>query len=140
MIEAFEGEKKNGSSPFCPNPIKLMKEPALSKRSRNNPQEKGKSKTRRLDMSKFALLKAKRLSKPWTPLPTTKSTSTLTTNATTRTTRPKIDTTTNPMMTSTCRTCKRWGPPCLFCVLSAPHPSLVEANWSDEDWDRDKQR
>ena len=43
--------------------------------------------------------------------------------------------------------CKRWGPPCPFCAQSAPHPSPVESDWSEEDWDveiqkrkREKQR
>ena len=91
-------------------------------------------------MSKFAPPKAKRPSNLWASLPTTKATSTLTTNAITRAISPKINTTTNPTMTSTCGTCKKWGPPCPFCVQSTPHPSPVESHWSDEDWNRDKQR
>ena len=31
--------------------------------------------------------------------------------------------------------CKRWGLPCLFCTQSAPHPSPVKSEWSQEDWD-----
>ena len=99
-IEAFEEKKKDGTK-------KPIKKSTPSRRSRNNTQEKGKSKTRRLDMSKFTLPKAKRLSNLWTPLPTTEATSTPTTNTTTRATSPKIHNTTNPTIISTCRTCKR---------------------------------
>ena len=43
---------------------------------------------------------------------------------------------------------RRWGPPCPFCVQSAPHPFPVDADWSEEDRDggiekekrREKQR
>ena len=53
---------------------------------------------------------------------------------------PKMNTTTNPMMTSTCKTCKRWGLPCPVCVKSTLHPSPKESDWSDETWDGDRQR
>ena len=36
-----------------------------------------------------------------------------------------------------CRTCRRWGLPCPFCIQSAPHPSPVDSDWSEEDWDGD---
>ena len=29
--------------------------------------------------------------------------------------------------------CKRWGPPCPFSAQSAPHPSPVDSDWSEED-------
>ena len=35
--------------------------------------------------------------------------------------------------------CKRWEPPCPFCVHSAPHPSPVDSPWSEEDWDGDRE-
>ena len=117
-----------------------MKKPAPSKRSRNNAQGKGKSKTRRLDMSNFTPYKAKMPSNLWALLPTTKTTSTLTIKATTRTSHLKINTTTDPMMASTCKTCERRGPSCPFCVQSAPHLSPVESDWSDEVLGGDKQR
>ena len=119
---------------------KSTKKPAPLERSWDNPQRKEKSRTRRLDMSKFALPKVKRPSNLWAPLPTIKATSPLTTNTTSRNTSPKIDTTTNPTITSTCRTCKRWGLSCPFCTKSAPHPSPKESNWSDKDWDSDRPR
>ena len=90
-------------------------------------------------MSRFTPPKAKRLTNLWAPLPSTKSMLTVTTT-TTRTVSPRIDITTNPMMMSTCRICKRWGLPCPFCTQSVPHLSYIESNWSDEDWHRDKQR
>ena len=43
-------------------------------------------------------------------------------------------------MASTCRTYKRWGPPCPFCVNSALHPSSQGSNWSDKEWDDDRVR
>ena len=36
--------------------------------------------------------------------------------------------------------CKRWGPPCPFCAQSALHPSPVESDWSEEDWDGEIQK
>ena len=43
-------------------------------------------------------------------------------------------------MAPTCRTCNRWRLPCPFCALSALHPSPVESDWSDEDWNGEKPR
>ena len=40
---------------------------------------------------------------------------------------------TNSTLTpSSCRTCKRWGPPCPFCVQSALHTPSIDSNWSEE--------
>ena len=44
--------------------------------------------------------------------------------------------------------CNIWEPQCPFCTQSAPHPSPVDSDWSEEDWDgeiekekrREKQR
>ena len=33
------------------------------------------------------------------------------------------------------RTCKRWEPPCPFSAQSALHPSSIDSDWSEEDWD-----
>ena len=43
-------------------------------------------------------------------------------------------------MPSPAKTCKRWGLPCPFCAQSAPHPSPVDSDWSEEDWDRNIER
>ena len=61
---------------------------------------------------------------------------------------PAAETTTSTMASamvaataqSTDKDCKRWGPPCPFCVQSAPHPSPVDSDWSEEDWDGDIER
>ena len=58
---------------------------------------------------------------------------------------PAVEITTSPMAStmvattvpSSDKACKRLGPPCPFCAQSAPHPSLVDSDWSEEDWDRD---
>ena len=31
--------------------------------------------------------------------------------------------------------CKRWGPPCPLCIQSTPHPSPVDSDQWEEDWD-----
>ena len=36
---------------------------------------------------------------------------------------------------SPAKMCKRWGLPCPFCAQSTQHPSPVDSNWSEEDWD-----
>ena len=36
---------------------------------------------------------------------------------------------------SPAKTCKRWGPPCLFYTQSVLHPSPVDSYWLEEDWD-----
>ena len=51
-----------------------------------------------------------------------------------------MNTATNPMMTSTGRSCKKWGLACPFYVKSTLHSSPQESDWSDEDWDGDRQR
>ena len=91
-------------------------------------------------MSKFTPPKAKRTANMWVPLPSAKVTVATTNNATPTTANPKMNTTTNPTITSTCRICKRLGPPSQFCSKSAPHPSPQECDWLDEDWDGDRQR
>ena len=58
-IKAFQEEKKDLSSTFCPNPIQPKKKPTPSKRS-GDQRGGGKQKIRKLDMSKFENLKAKR--------------------------------------------------------------------------------
>ena len=91
-------------------------------------------------MSKFTLPKAKRPANLWIPLPSAKATVATTTNTTRTSTSPKMNTTTNPTVTSLCRSCKRWGLPCPFCAESTLHPSPQESNWSDKDWDGNRQR
>ena len=54
-------------------------------------------------------------------------------------TNPRIATMT-PTTSSTGKMFKRWGPPCPFCAQSAPHPSSKESDWSNEDWNGDRQR
>ena len=36
---------------------------------------------------------------------------------------------------SPAKMCKRWGSACPFCVQSAPHPSPMDSDWSEEDRD-----
>ena len=137
---SIQGRKKRMRK-ACSNWTQIhLKRSPFCKRSRENTQKKAKSKVRKLDMSRFAPPKAKRPANLWAALPSPKVTMTATTNAMTRTASLKMNTTTNPIMTSTCRTCKRWGLPCPFCVQSTPHPSPVVSDWSNEDWDRDKQQ
>ena len=58
---------------------------------------------------------------------------------------PAIKTATSTMASTTVaataqssnRACKRWGLPCPFCAQSAPHPSLVDSDWLEDDWDGD---
>ena len=138
-IEAYKEEKKDKKSLFHPNPNPFTKGRPFSKRSRENGQKKGNPKVRKLDVSRFSPPKAKRPANIWAPLSSTKVTMTTTINTMTRTASPKMNTNTNPLMTSACRTCKRWRPPCPFCVQSSPHPLPVESDWSVEDWDGDKQ-
>ena len=90
-----------------------------------------RKKTVNLDMEHFTPPKAKRPANLWAPLPSNK----FSTTATTTTTRAA-----NPTMSSTCKTCKKWGPPCSFCYQSARHPSPIESDGSDVDWNRDKQK
>ena len=90
-------------------------------------------------MNKFAPPKAKRPTNLWAPLSSSKSTMTTTTTTTTRTANSRVATT-NPLMSSTCKMCRRWRPPCPFCIKSALHPSPQESDWSDEDWVGDRQR
>ena len=33
--------------------------------------------------------------------------------------------------------CKTWGPPCLFCVQSILHPSQLDSDWSEEEWEQE---
>ena len=136
-IKALEEEKKGERSLFHPNPNKFSKKPAPSNRSRHSAQRAGKSKVRRLDMSRFAPPKAKRPTNLWAPLPSSKS-AMATTTTTTMTANSRV-TTISPMMSSICKMCKRWGPPCPFCVKSALHPSPQESDWSDDNWDGDIQ-
>ena len=37
--------------------------------------------------------------------------------------------------TSLAKTCKRWGLPWPFCAQSPQHPSPMDSDWSEEDWD-----
>ena len=114
--------------------------PTPSKRSWDNPQSKEKSKMRRLDMSKLTPPKGKRPMNMWALLPSAKVTVATTTNTTPTTVSPKMNTTTNPTITSSCRTYKRWGLSCPFCAKYTPHPSPKESDWSDEAWDGDRHR
>ena len=41
---------------------------------------------------------------------------------------------------SPAKRCKRWGPPYLFCVQSAPDPSLVNSHCLEEDWDSEMEK
>ena len=112
-IKTYKEEKKEERSLFHPTPNPFTKRSPFSKRPRitNN-------KIRRLDMSKIALLKAKRPANLWALLPSTKSMETSTTTTTSIVGPIIADTTTT--MASTCRTCKRWGLPCSFFAQSAP--------------------
>ena len=112
----------------------------LSKELQREQAEMGRSKDRKLDVSRFVPPKAKRPAYLWTPLPSAKATVATTTNATPTTASHKMSTTTNPTITSNCRSCKKWELPCPFCAKSALHPSPQESNWSDKDWDGDRQR
>ena len=91
-------------------------------------------------MSRFAPPKAKRPVNLQVLMPSAKATMTTTTNTMPTTASLKMNTTTNSMMTSTCRTCKRWGLPCPFCVKSALHLSPQEFDWSDEELDGNRQK
>ena len=86
------------------DPIHSQKEVPFSKRSRNNIQKKGKSKIRRLDMSRFAPPKAKRPTNLWALLPSTKSMETSTITTTTPSTAgPRVaDTTTTRHLLAGC--------------------------------------
>ena len=53
-IKAYKVGKKDERGLFHPIPYPFTKRSSFSKRSRNNMQKRGKSKIRRLDMSKFA--------------------------------------------------------------------------------------
>ena len=79
-------------------------------------------------MTHFAPPKAKRPAFLWTPLPATNTTAT-----TTIATNTKIAMT-NPTKTTTCKICKKWGAPCLFCAPPAPLPSPQESDWNNKDW------
>ena len=89
-------------------------------------------------MSKFSPPKAKRPTNLWALLPSPKSAMTTTTTIT-RTANSTVATTSFPI-SSICKTCKRWGPPYPFCIKSALHPSPQESDWSNEDWDGNRQR
>ena len=112
-IEAFEEEKKDENSLFNPNAIKFTKKDAPTKRSKERFQKR--SKQERLEMSHFILPKKKRPAFLWSPL-----TATNTTVITTMATNNRIGIT-SPVTTTSCKTCKKWGAPCPFCVQSAPH-------------------
>ena len=94
-------------------------------------QKKGKPKTQRLDMSKFAPPEVKRPTNCGLHClpPNHMETSTTTT---TSIADPKVANITM-MVASTCRMCKRWGLHCPFCAQSTLHPSPVESDWSIED-------
>ena len=139
-IEAYEEEKRDEKGLFHPNPNPFTKRSPFQKRPRENKQKRGRSKVRKVDMSRFALPKAKRSVNLWALLPTARAMVTTTTNTMPTTAILKMNTTTNFKMTCSCRTCKRWGLPCPFHVKSALHPSCQESDWSDEDWDGDRHR
>ena len=40
---------------------------------------------------------------------------------------------------SPAKMCKRWGLPCPFCAQSTQHPSPVDSDWSEEDWDGERE-
>ena len=60
------------------------------------------------------------------------------------TTAPNPPATPKPPATSTatnsCEVCKTWGRPCPLYTKPAPSPSLIESEWSDEDWGGDRLR
>ena len=43
-------------------------------------------------------------------------------------------------MKSPVERCKRWRPTCPFCTHFTPHPVPVDSDWSEEDWDSNKER
>ena len=131
-IEVFEEEKKDANCPFAPHPIKFTVKDAPTKRSSESMHKR--TKQRRLDMGHFNPCKAKRPAFFWVLYPARNTTTT-----TTMATNTQIATT-NPPMTTSCKTCRKWGAPCPFCVQSAPHPSPQESDWSHEDWNGDRQR
>ena len=55
-------------------------------------------------------------------------------------TSPMASTTVATIASSSGKICKRWGLSCPFCAQSALHPSPVDSDWSEEDWDGDKER
>ena len=87
-IKAYEEEEKEERGLFQPNPNPFTKRNPFPKRSRENKQKRGRSKVRKLDMSRFTQSKAKRSVNLWAPLPSAKATVATTTNATPTTTRP----------------------------------------------------
>ena len=111
-IEAYEEEKKDKNSPFHPNPIQFTKTNLSAKRSRE--RSNGRRKQRKLDMGCSTPPKAKRPANMWALLPATKS-ATATTTTTTMATNPKMAAA-SPPLTSSCKMCKRWGPPHHFCA------------------------
>ena len=111
-----------------------MKKSFSTKRSRE--RSNGGRKQRKLDMGHFAPPMAKRPANLWTPLLSATSATAATTTMT-RVANHRIAIT-NPMMSSTCKACKRWGLPCPLCAQSAPHPLPMESDWSNEDWNGDK--
>ena len=111
-IKACEEEKKDEKSLFHPISGKFSKRSSPSRRFRDSVQRKEKSNARKPDMRRFAPPKMKRPTNLWAPLSSSKSamitTTTITNSANSRVTMV------SPMMSSTCKTCNRWGPPCPF--------------------------
>ena len=134
-MEVYEDERKDGNSPFCPNPIQFTKKNPSTRRSRE--RSSGRRKQRKLDMGHFTPPKVKRPANFGPHCQPQKSTTTTTTM--TMAAKPRIAITTH-MMPSSCMMCKRWGPSCPFCAQAAPHPSPIESNWPNEDRNGDKQR
>ena len=42
--------------------------------------------------------------------------------------------TSNPQASTSCKSCEKWRAPCPLCICPATHPSSLESEWLDEDW------
>ena len=101
---------------------------ALNKEDNPMPVPEEKQTMRGLDLSQFKNPPAREITTSL-PVPSVMVTSTTTSDSI----MASITVSTNTPSPGT--KCKRWRPPCLFCAKSASHPSPVDSDWSEEDWD-----
>ena len=94
------------------------------------PEEKEKKqKIIKLDMSKFKSPMARKPTSSHPMPPATETTTSTMASTMVAATVPSSD-----------KACKTWGLPCPFCAQSVLHPSVVDSDGSEEDWDGDIER
>ena len=89
-----------------------------------------------LDVGCFSPSKAKKPKFSWVPFPATKTTTTTTMAINTHIT------TSSPPVSTSCKTCKKWGAPCPFCIHPAPPlpPGVQMVRWGLGWWKRKRER